>query len=378
MTYDPELRRETPLALKLKARIERDGPIPLHDYMQACLSDPEFGYYVKKPALGSVGDFITAPEISQIFGELIGLWCAVVWQSMGSPKEINLVELGPGRGTLMSDALRATRAVAGFHKALRPTLIETSAPLREAQQSLLRQEDVPISWITQAEDIPCGPTIVIANEFLDTCPVTQIMTGGAHWHERTVELDSAGRLAFGRRPGEPPEHFAFKLFSEMRPDTVIEKQDFSFYGSLPSPEHEPYAALFIDYGHGPFTPGDTLQAIRAHRAEHPLTSPGEADLTVQVCFDDFIVVAMAASMLVSDPEEGPRQPHVSEGPITQAEFLGRLGVVERASRLMSANPARAAEIEAAVARLIAPSGMGTRFKAVGLRSPSLPQLPGFA
>jgi SAM-dependent MidA family methyltransferase len=278
----------------------------------------------------------------------------------------------------MSDALRATRAVPGFHKALKPTLIETSAPLEKAQKSLLRQADVAISWVRRPEDIRHGPTIVIANEFLDTCPVSQIMTDGAHWHERTVELDRAGRLAFGRRPGEPPEHFAFKLFSETRPDIVIEKQDFGFYTSLPSPEHEPYAALFIDYGHGPFTPGDTLQAIRAHRAEHPLSSPGEADLTVQVCFEDFIVATVAASMLVNNPEQGPRQPHVAEGPITQAEFLGRLGIIERASRLMSANPARAAEIEAAVARLIAPNGMGTRFKAVGLRSPTLPPLPAFA
>ena len=377
MTYDPEARRDTPLALKLKARIERDGPITVADYMRACLQDPEHGYYVNEPAIGAAGDFITAPEISQVFGELLGLWAAVVWQQMGSPAALNLVELGPGRGTLMRDALRAIRKVAGLGDALSVTLAETSAPLRMMQKSALAASGFPITWVDTLASLPGGPTIVIANEFLDTCPVSQIEAAGGTWHQREVGLNNRGQLQFQMQKRTlAPEEVPSLIPSGPQQALLFERQDFGFYADLARARPEPFAALFIDYGHARAAPGETLQALRGHRAEHPLTSPGEADLTVHVCFEDFI--AHVRTLTQTGPDGKRRASHEVCGPITQAEFLGQLGIVERASRLMSANPAKAAEIEASVARLIAPNGMGTRFKAIGIRSPGLVVLPGFA
>ena len=345
MTYDPESRRDTPLARKLKERIRRDGPISIAEYMRACLHDPEHGYYVKQPAIGRDGDFITAPEISQVFGELIGLWSAVVWQQMGSPARVNLVELGPGRGTLMRDALRAASKVPAFFAALDVHLIEINATLIARQRAELREAGCPITWHPSMEMGRQAPSIVVANEFLDTAPVAQHI-GDV---ERCVALDAGDRLVFSPKAG-----------------AIVERQDHA--GLIANLTHRTQAAslaaLILDYGHVATAPGDTFQALRAHQAEHPLTSPGEADLTVHVDFAAFAGAAQSAGLAV-------------DGPITQGEFLGRLGIVERASRLMSANPAKAGEIELAVARLIAPQGMGSRFKAIGLRSPNLPKLPGF-
>ncbi len=345
MTYDPEARRDTPLARKLKQRIRREGPISVAEYMQVCLHDPEHGYYVKQAAIGRDGDFITAPEISQVFGELIGLWSAVVWQQMRSPAHINLVELGPGRGTLMRDALRAAGKVPEFFKALSVHLVESNERLTADQRAALADAGCQVNWHAALATIPDGPAIVVANEFLDTFPAAQHIGGKT----RMIALDAAGNLIF-----EPAD------------GAIREVQD---HTALLAPlaarsEAAPLAALLIDYGHTATAPGETLQAVRAHTPEHPLCSPGEADLTVHV---DFAAVAAAAQ----------NRGLVVDGPISQGEFLGRLGIVERASRLMSANPAKAGEIELAIARLIAPQGMGSRFHVVGLRSPNLPKLPGF-
>ncbi len=345
MTYDPEARRDTPLALELKEHIRREGPISVGEYMQACLHDPEQGYYVKQPAIGRDGDFITAPEISQIFGELIGLWSAVVWQQMGSPARVNLIELGPGRGTLMRDALRAAAKLSQFENALSVHLIDRNARLIEQQRATLTATNRPVSWHASLTTAPGAPSIIIANEFLDTVPAAQSIDDIA----RRVTLDAADRLVFTPNSGtlnESQDHTAL----------IADVADRS--------ANAPIAALFIDYGYAATASGDTLQASRAHQFEHPLTSPGEADLTVHVDFAAFAAAAARAGLAV-------------DGPLSQGEFLGRLGVVERASYLMSANPAKAGEIELAVARLIAPQGMGSRFKAIGLRSPNLPKLPGF-
>lgn len=347
LSYDPDLRRDTPLALKLKARIWSEGPITVSDYMRACLHDPELGYYATRPAIGTDGDFVTAPEISQTFGELIGLWAAVAWQQMGAPVSFTLLELGPGRGTLMSDALRATRGVPGFHDALRLVLLESNARLITEQRA--RLASCSPAWIDRLDALPAGPVIAIANEFLDTCPVEQTDGAGV----RTVGLDTAG-------------HLSFDAGVEVDP-AVVETQDFEILRPLFQAGNRPFAALFIDYGHITRETGETLQALRAHRTEHPLTSPGEADLTVQVCFADFAAYVVDCSGATLE----------IDGPVTQSEFLGRLGLIERTSRLMSANPAKAHEIEAGVARLIAPTGMGSRFKVVGVRSSIFPPLPGF-
>jgi SAM-dependent MidA family methyltransferase len=373
MTYDCGLRRETPLAACLKRRIQSSGPIGIRDYMTACLYDGEHGYYRTRPAIGRGGDFVTAPEISQVFGELIGLWSAVVWQQMGSPARFALIELGPGRGTLMRDALRATRRVPGFHAAATVVLVETSETLEREQRRTLADLSVAIRWLRAADirssaDLGRLPTILIANEVLDCEPRDQLVLTETGWVRRLVGLDGAGRLAFC--DGEPAEgttaHSArrvARIFPHARPGAVFEPSE--RHWSLDLLAGRSAAALYIDYGHVQPMLGDTLQAVRGHRFEHPLASPGEADLTMQVDF------ARHAAIAASQPE-----PLAVGGPVSQAEFLGALGIVERASRLMAANPDQAASIEAGVARLMQPTGMGGRFKVLGLRSRHLPALPG--
>jgi SAM-dependent MidA family methyltransferase len=365
--YDPGERRATPLADIIKERIRREGPISILDYMSLCLNHPEHGYYRSKPAIGAAGDFVTAPEISQVFGEIIGLWSGVVWQSMEMPPHINLVELGPGRGTLLRDALRAARAVPGFLDALSVNLVEASARLEAEQRAALAATGLPLAWHSSAADLPPGPMIVLANEFLDACPAAQLEVLSDGIAMLGVGLDAGGALEFVRLPpviGIDPGDL--RISPVPPPGAIIEQQSFAFLLDLLWERGDDlFAGLFIDYGHLAPAAGSTLQAVRAHRAEHPLASPGEADLTVHVDFSAFRSLAEASGLLC-------------DGPLTQAEFLGRLGIVERASRLMAANPAKAAEIEVGVARLIAPSGMGTRFKAIGVRSPTVPPLPGFA
>jgi SAM-dependent MidA family methyltransferase len=352
----------TPLARKLATRIARDGPIGVDAYMQACLHDPEHGYYRRRPAIGRAGDFVTAPEISQVFGELVGLWCAVVWQQMGSPQAVRLVELGPGRGTLMRDALRAARLVPAFRAALRIELVESNAALEPVQRATLSGDDVPLCW---SADIlsGVGPIIVIANEFIDTLPAAQWVFRAGRWRIRCVGLDPAGNLAFV--DGAP--HAGLHLPAGVREPgdgDIFEERATALAGFADklAALGAPLAALFIDYGHTRSGLGDTLQAVQAHRHTDPLQSPGESDLTSQVDFAAF-AAAMRARGFACD------------GPVAQGEFLGRLGIIERASRLMAANPAKAAQIEVDVARLTAPGGMGGRFQALGVRSPQLAALP---
>lgn len=358
-------RIATPLARQLAERIAQQGPLGVADYVEACLQDPERGYYRRQMAIGRSGDFITAPEISQVFGELIGLWCAVVWQSTGSPPALRLVELGPGRGTLMRDALRAARLVPAFRAALEVELVESNAALEQVQRATLASEEVPIRWSGQLA-AGTGPVILIANEFLDTLPLQQWVFRGGAWQERCVGLDAAGALAFvdqkaAVEPALPSDIGKARegdIYESRAPALATLAGTLSRLGS-------PCAALFIDYGHTRAGYGDTLQAIAAHRYADPLQAPGEADLTAQVDFAAF-ATAMRAAGLACD------------GPLPQGEFLGRLGIVERASRLMAANPDKAAQIEASVARLMAPGGMGTRFQAIGIRSVDTPALPALA
>lgn len=360
--YDPNARRETPLATKLCEQIRRDGPISIAAYMQACLHDPGHGYYRGKAAIGRSGDFITAPEVSQVFGELIGLWCAVVWQQMGEPPAFDLIELGPGRGTLMSDALRATRVVKGFRDAAHVTFVETNPVLREAQAETLRAQSVTPAW-SDAFPPLTRPAIVIANEFLDTAAIGQHVATGSGWQERVIAVDDGGRLQFATRPSADTARLSASWPSAPL-GAVVETRLDPLPAWLTAKHDVPLAVLLIDYGHTEPQLGETLQAVRAHAFEHPLTSPGEADLSCQV---DFPAVAAAI-----------RPALAIDGPTTQAEFLGSLGITHRASRLMAANPAKSNAIETGIARLMNPQGMGGRFKVLAARSPSLPPLPGFA
>jgi SAM-dependent MidA family methyltransferase len=357
----------TPLEAEIRARIEEQGPISVADYMEMCLSHPTHGYYATRDPFGVRGDFVTAPEISQMFGELIGLWAASVWQIMGEPDPLQLVELGPGRGTMMADVLRAARIVPGFAKAVRVHLVETSPVLRARQKETLSGFGVPLTWHDGVR-MPWKPSIVLANEFLDALPVNQAVKVAGGWRERKVAIDG-DRLAFtldgdvmwrvdealpaGLRGA--PEGAVF----EWRVDWIMREiaRHAASYGT----------ALLIDYGHSESGIGETLQAVAGHRFADPLAAPGEADLTAHV---DFQALREAAA------SQGPR----IHGPVTQGEFLRRLGIAERAAKLKAtASPAQAADIDAALARLTdsGPTGMGSLFKVMAMAHPQLPPLPGF-
>lgn len=362
---DGSTQRDTPLARRLQALIRAHGPMRVPHFLTACLWDEQHGYYTTRTPIGAGGDFITAPEISQVFGELLGLWSAVVWQMMGRPAVVTLAEAGPGRGTLMRDALRALARVPDYRTALTVALLESSPTLMAAQRRTLADVRVPLAWMSDLDAAP-APLIVLANEFLDCMPIEQAVKTARGWVPQVVTLGDDGRFALQpAADGQPFLHLA-----GFQTDAPLGSQ-FEF---APAPEplalhaaaaRGPLAALYIDYGHTTPTLGATLQAVRGHRYEHIFTSPGEADLSAQVDFSELAAAAERAGLAV-------------DGPITQAEFLGAIGITERAARLIAANPTRANEIETAVARLMAPSGMGTRFKALGIRSPALPRLPGFA
>ncbi len=364
-SYDAEARRDTPLALKLKTalRANRHQPLELMRFMSDCLWDDAHGYYATRQPIGAAGDFITSPEISQTFGELLGLWAAVVWQQMGAPAGVTLAEAGPGRGTLMRDAWRALERVPRFRNAARVHLIESSPALERLQRTALMSVQDRVSWSRFGESLS-APMILIANEFLDCLPIDQAVKTERGWQLRCVGLDADDRLAFTFNPQRRIVDHVDRLFPDAPLGSVHEFVKVA-EPLLPEGAHAgPVAALYIDYGHTEPRLGETLQAVRNHRFEHPLTSPGEADLSAHV---DFAAVAADAK----------RKGFIVDGPTTQAEFLGSLGIIERASKLMAANPARANEIEIGVARLMTPQGMGTRFNVLGIRSPHLPPLPGF-
>lgn len=366
MTANSAERRETRLAAKLKAQIAREGPIPVSEYMSQCLWDDDSGYYATRTVIGADGDFITAAEISQIFGELVGLWAAVVWQQvLGAPQSVHLVEYGPGRGTMMRDALRAARIVPGFLAATHVHLLEMSPTLASDQRQALENCGVPLNWGQNLAGFPT-PAIIIANEFLDAWPVEQWVKTELGWFPRAVGLDGEGELTFTHLAGVRRRDDLDTQFSDAPLGAVYETQrpDRIADAFKALAQTGPLAALIIDYGHVSSVSGDTLQAVRGHAYEHPLTSPGEADLSAQISFFELASALHAAGLTI-------------DGPVTQSEFLGALGIIERASRLMAANPERAGQIEMSVARLIAPNGMGTRFKAIGVRSLNLPPLPGF-
>lgn len=360
-------QHRTPLALKLKERIRREGPLPVFEYMRACLDDPEHGYYRGRPAIGAGGDFTTAPEISQTFGELIGIWAAVAWRAMGAPAKVHLIELGPGRGTMMSDALRAARIVPGFLEAVHVGLVESNELLRDAQRQALAKAQVPITWHeTLAPEIG-GDTaaIVLANEFLDALPIRQFIFTQGHWRERCVgladqdhfvfvagDIADPGPLLDGQPPGEGD-------ILEHRPGSA------DVADTLRNWSGHPLAALFIDYGHVQTAFGDTLQAVSQHRYASPFARPGEMDLTAHVDFAAFARECRNRGLAV-------------DGPITQTEFLLGLGLAERGAKLMSsARPDQISLIEAGVQRISDPGGMGGRFKVMSVRSASVPVLPPF-
>lgn len=353
-----------PLAARLRERIAREGAISVADYMQACLADAEGGYYIRRAPIGKAGDFITAPEISQIFGELLGLWAAAVWQAMGAPKSAVIAELGPGRGTLLADALRAWRNVPGLPESTTIALVETSPVLRQTQQETLRDAPVPLNWFARVEDLPNGPLVLLANEFLDALPIRQIVWRDGAWRERCVGLDEHGDFTFTERAASGPlPNMAASGgdILELRGDA----DQLVTTLAARAAKGDPVAALFVDYGHQQTGFGDTLQAVRNHRHADPLSPPGEADLTAHV---DFAALRHAAEA------QGLR----CYGPMPQGAFLLKLGLEARLAMLLDrATPQQREVLRSGAARLADPQAMGILFKAFAVQSADLPPPPPF-
>lgn len=344
--------------------------MPVRQFMALCLGHPEHGYYMTRDPLGRAGDFITAPEISQTFGELIGLWAASLWQAMGAPENVRVVELGPGRGTMMLDAMRAANAVPAFRDALVVHLVETSPALRARQQETLGALKLPMLWHDSFDQVPDGPAIVLANEYFDALPVHQAVRQINGWYERTVGIDEQGNLAFSIADEPIP------LFEQLLPRAVRDVPLGALYEWRPDNlalelgrriVHQGGGALIIDYGHTESAAGETLQAVGRHGFADPLGMPGEVDLTAHV---DFAMLRLATESM------GAR----AHGPVDQAAFLRNMGIERRAAALKSvATPEQSVAIDVAVARLTGEgrTGMGKLFKAIAFSEPKITALPGF-
>ncbi len=342
---------DTPLAAKIKFLIEATGPMSVADYMALCLGDPEHGYYATRDPFGTRGDFVTAPEVSQMFGEIVGAWLVHVWRMIGAPAPVRLVELGPGRGTLMADILRVATKAPDIRVAITVDLVETSPTLRKRQAEMLADVESEIAWRDSLFDVPQGPLLLVANEFFDALPVRQFVRVEGTWRERVVGLDETGKLTFGIGPsaieGGPaaPDGAVF----ELRPaaDAVVAEIARRI-------ATENGAALIVDYGHAETTIGDTLQAVHGHDYADALATPGEADLTAHV---DYAALSRSAA----------REGASAHGPIPQGEFLTALGLMERAEKLgANADAPTRASFRAAAERLAGPDAMGTLFKALAL------------
>lgn len=342
-------------------RIEADGPMSVAEYMALCLGHPDHGYYTTRDPLGEGGDFTTAPEISQMFGELIGLWLAQAWTDRGAPTPFALVELGPGRGTLMADALRAAARVPGFVEAAELWLVETSPTLRNKQWEALGKDEP--RWADTLDDVSPLPLFLIANEFFDALPIRQFEIRDGGLRERVVGLDD-GTLTLGLSPPVTDE----MLPSHAEEGTIIETcpAGRSIAAEIGARlKQQGGAALIIDYGHDTAAPrGDTLQAVRDHAYTDILDEPGRADLTAHV---DFRTLAKTAEA------EGASAWSVRN----QGALLDWLGIRVRAAMLAKASPEREAEIEAALDRLTEPDQMGTLFKALALSGDDIDP-PGFS
>jgi NADH dehydrogenase [ubiquinone] 1 alpha subcomplex assembly factor 7 len=358
-----------PLEELLARRIRTQGPLTVAEFMAEALGHPEYGYYATRDPLGRRGDFTTAPEISQVFGELIGLWCVDLWDRAGRPDPFILGELGPGRGTLMADALRAARVVPQFLAALRLHLIETSPVLRQAQHRALK-DFAPI-WHDSIASLPQVPSLLIANEFLDALPIRQLIKTETGWHEKLIGLSAeADSLAFALSPGPAPSAALVPpVLQDAPPGSVCEVSPAALAVADTLARRvvgEGGAALIIDYGHTKRGCGETLQAVRRHQRHDPLDDPGEADLTAHVDFAALAEIASVAGATIW-------------GPVTQGDFLQRLGIAARAERLLAAaTPGQAADIGSACRRLIDPKEMGRLFKVLCIAGPTMPAPAGFA
>ena len=352
------------LKQELITRISATGPLSIAEYMSECLLHPEYGYYTTATPFGAAGDFITAPEISQMFGELIGLAIAQCWIDQGRPEDAWLVELGPGRGTLMSDVLRALDRIPGARSSLRPFLVEASPRLRDVQAKALAEAS-PL-WGFDYDDLPNGPTFVVANEFLDALPIRQFQRGERAWHERQVGIVDDD-LAFGLAPETGVPELSHR-YQDTRPGQIVETCAPAMTVTESVVERiasQSGAALFVDYGDWRSL-GDTLQAVKNHQLIDPLKEPGLADLTAQVDFEPLAKTAERRGLCVS--------------PLTpQGVFLERLGITQRARALARGlTGASLDEHVRAHRRLTHPEEMGTLFKCLALTPRGTGPFPGMA
>jgi NADH dehydrogenase [ubiquinone] 1 alpha subcomplex assembly factor 7 len=361
----------TPLDVEIRARIAKAGPMPVAEFMAMCLYDPQHGYYGHRSPFGAAGDFVTAPEISQMFGELVGLWAAEAWQAIGKPDPVALIELGPGRGTMMADALRAARAAPDFRRAVRVHLIETSLDLQARQRATLSAvDDVPLRWHATINEVPGTPSIIVANEFFDALPIRQAERRPTGWHERMIAVDAGGALTLtiardplpNLGPDLPP------ALTQGEIGEIFEWRPANFAIEIARRAAAGGAALIIDYGHVKSATGDTFQAVRCHRYASPLVSPGLTDLTAHVDFEALGKVAQEAGARV-------------HGPVEQGTWLKRLGIEARAAALLAkATASQRVDIAAALQRLTGtgPNQMGSLCKAIAFSATAIAHLPGFA
>lgn len=347
----------TPLKQRIVRLIGASGPISVAEYMATCLFDPEHGYYTTREPFGVAGDFTTAPEISQMFGELVAVWLYSAWKASGSPAGATFAEIGPGRGTLMKDMLRVLgRLDPAFAANTSVALIETSPRLRDVQKATLAASGVDIIWHESIATLPQAPLFIVGNELFDAIPTRQFVRAADGWNERAIGIDANGELAFATGPARidtavlPPEAatavagtiFEFAPARTAMMETIAER--IAAHGG---------AGLFFDYGHLRPGLGDTLQALCKHRYEDVLANPGEADLTSHV---DFAALAGAA-----------RANGLEAHGTTQGEFLLAMGLLERAGSLGARGDENAREkIRSEVERLAGPDAMGTLFKALAV------------
>lgn len=356
------------LANLIREMIIENGPISLETYMMLALTHPSHGYYTSKMPLGASGDFITAPEISQMFGELIGLWCAAVWRVMGEPRPVVFAELGPGRGTLMADALRAARIVPDFLAAIHLHFVEASPVLEQAQRAAMLTAGAAASWHRSPDELPAGPAIIVANEFFDCLPVRHFVRCADGWHERLIGLNGEGNLSFGLAPDPEAGLSAAGEVGEILEAGVAAARVMRQLAARIAGQGG--ALLVIDYGYDAPSRGETLQAMKGHHFADPLRDPGEADLTAHVDFRTLAWAARAAGAGV-------------HGPVPQGEWLTRLGIYERAAKLrQKGSESQRTAIDSALDRLAGgrqpgPQDMARLFKVLAVTGMGLGVPPGF-
>jgi NADH dehydrogenase [ubiquinone] 1 alpha subcomplex assembly factor 7 len=355
------------LGQRIAALIAAQGPLTVAQFMTIALHDPECGYYATQDPLGAEGDFITAPEISQIFGELLGLWTAQCWHDQGRPNSVHLVELGPGRGTLMCDALRAAKLMPEFRAAIEVVLVESNPVLRATQQETLKDCGTQVRWCGSFEEISQDrPLFLLANEFFDALPIRQFARTGRGWCERMVTLDTKGDLAFALAPDAAPVTLPERGEAGLGAVYEVSPASTALVASIAyTIAHKGGAALIMDYGYGAEAGfGETLQAVADQEFRSILGDPGATDLSAHA---DFGALAQTVR------ENGA----IPYGPLGQGDFLDALGIRVRAQKLVDCNPPLAKDVFEAVARLIDADQMGTLFKALAILPNGAPNPAGF-